>query len=300
MHWTERNNATARIGAALARRGWTLYGWKEDQSDSMTDYYSPESWDGVASKQGAVAVVDCSSARESGRVVTRRILEPVGDCPACKGTGDHPSGWTLQAARDEPRRFHTETARPGTVSLMPDVVSPIQFNGQGWGAGIPEGENMRGTCGILRCHDCGGRGTTLGNAREEVVETWPKFQGNPTHKLWHVEQDGRMLVSGTGLGPCALHNGGKEAAEKIADKMDAALAGRYSLSSALPDKSVVVATLTENKERDGIELRFPEKPATEVLDRLKGAGWRWSRFSSCWYHKRTPQARIFAEAMISS
>jgi len=53
--------------------------------------------------------------------------------------------------------------------------------------------------------------------------------------------------------------------------------------------------LTENHERDGLELRFPDKPADAIRDALKAAGWRWSRFSGCWYIRRTPAARVFAE-----
>lgn len=54
-------------------------------------------------------------------------------------------------------------------------------------------------------------------------------------------------------------------------------------------------TISENDEKDGLELRFAEKPAAEVLARVKAAGWRWSRFSSCWYAKRSEQARAFAQ-----
>lgn len=57
-------------------------------------------------------------------------------------------------------------------------------------------------------------------------------------------------------------------------------------------------TVSENEEKDGLEIRFAEKPAAEVLTRLKSAGWRWSRFSSCWYAKRSDRARAFADALV--
>ena len=56
-------------------------------------------------------------------------------------------------------------------------------------------------------------------------------------------------------------------------------------------------TVTENNEKDGIEIRFPSKPTTAVLDSLMAAGWRWSRFSSCWYARRSDKARQFAESL---
>lgn len=55
--------------------------------------------------------------------------------------------------------------------------------------------------------------------------------------------------------------------------------------------------ITENEEKDGLEIRFPGKPAAAVLDSLKANGWRWSRFSSCWYTRRTAAAREFAESL---
>lgn len=57
---------------------------------------------------------------------------------------------------------------------------------------------------------------------------------------------------------------------------------------------VTAATLTENTEKGGLEIRFPAKPAAEVLDALKAHGWRWSRFASCWWIKATAEARAFA------
>ena len=48
MHHTIRRKAIVRIGMELRRRGWTLFGFTEDNSNPMTDYYSPAHWDGVA------------------------------------------------------------------------------------------------------------------------------------------------------------------------------------------------------------------------------------------------------------
>ena len=61
--------------------------------------------------------------------------------------------------------------------------------------------------------------------------------------------------------------------------------------------SVTDVTVSENAEKDGIEIRFPSKPAAAVLESLKANGWRWSRFSSCWYARRSDKARQFAESL---
>ena len=40
-----------RIARELMNRGWKVYGFREDESDSMTDYWSPAYWKGIAEKK---------------------------------------------------------------------------------------------------------------------------------------------------------------------------------------------------------------------------------------------------------
>lgn len=48
----------------MAMEGWKVYGYHADESDSMTDYYSPAYWNGVAEKNGYVLCVDvCGAAK---------------------------------------------------------------------------------------------------------------------------------------------------------------------------------------------------------------------------------------------
>lgn len=63
-YYTMRS-AKVRIAEELSKRGWTIHGFKEDESDSMTDYYSPANWDGIATKNGFTLVIDQSTAAES-------------------------------------------------------------------------------------------------------------------------------------------------------------------------------------------------------------------------------------------
>lgn len=52
--------AKVLIAMELSKRGWEIFGFKPDESDSMTDYWSPADWDGIATKNGYVVVIDCS------------------------------------------------------------------------------------------------------------------------------------------------------------------------------------------------------------------------------------------------
>lgn len=48
--------------------GWKVYGYSPDESDSMTDYYSPAHWGGVAEKNGYILCVDVYGAREAEEI----------------------------------------------------------------------------------------------------------------------------------------------------------------------------------------------------------------------------------------
>jgi hypothetical protein len=58
MGYYEMREAKVKIAEELSKRGWEIHGFKEDESDSMTDYYSPAYWYGVATKNGYVLVID--------------------------------------------------------------------------------------------------------------------------------------------------------------------------------------------------------------------------------------------------
>lgn len=57
-------------------------------------------------------------------------------------------------------------------------------------------------------------------------------------------------------------------------------------------------TVTENDEKNGVEIRFPAKPDAATLEILKASGWKWSRFGACWYHKRAAATLAFAQSLI--
>lgn len=68
-NYYEKRDAKVKIAEELMRMGWEVYGFKEDESDSMTDYYSPANWGGIAEKNGYILVVDCNAEKE--REITR-------------------------------------------------------------------------------------------------------------------------------------------------------------------------------------------------------------------------------------
>ncbi len=187
----QKRRAKVNVCAELRRRGWTIYGFKQDESDLQSDYWSPADWEGVAEKDGFVVCVDVADytvQRYSGGHKTVRYV-PDKPCDHCKGKGTEPNGWTLEQARANPvewRNRRLGRTAPGAISS--DVVSPVPFRN-----------------GIESCIVCNGRSHTL--RTESVVVPWPHFSANPKGCKWHVEKDGKILAKGTGLGACQNING---------------------------------------------------------------------------------------------
>lgn len=61
-----------------------------------------------------------------------------------------------------------------------------------------------------------------------------------------------------------------------------------------PVNEVITANL--NSELQGVEIRFNEKPAQEVIEQLKANGYRWSK-RGFWYAKQTEKTLAFAQSL---
>jgi hypothetical protein len=71
-NYYDMRDGKVRIAHALMDRGWKVYGYKEDRSDSMTDYFDPANWEGIATKNGFVLVIDSSKYNyHSGKEITK-------------------------------------------------------------------------------------------------------------------------------------------------------------------------------------------------------------------------------------
>lgn len=67
-----------------------------------------------------------------------------------------------------------------------------------------------------------------------------------------------------------------------------------SLDAPVSPEGVTV-TIAYNKAKNGVEIRFTSKPDASILSDLKAHGWRWSRFSGCWYNRDTETVREHAQ-----
>jgi hypothetical protein len=58
MYYGDKREAKVRIMSALVDKGWKIFGYTPDESDSMVDYYSPAHWSGIATKNGYTLLID--------------------------------------------------------------------------------------------------------------------------------------------------------------------------------------------------------------------------------------------------
>ena len=64
--------------------GWTVYGYHADNSDSMTDYYDPAYWDGIAIKNGYKLCVGMYGSREDSTDTYTKYIEGISAADAEK------------------------------------------------------------------------------------------------------------------------------------------------------------------------------------------------------------------------
>ena len=57
--------------------------------------------------------------------------------------------------------------------------------------------------------------------------------------------------------------------------------------------STINVEVNYNQDKNGIELKFSDKPSTEIREQLKINGFRWSKFQKIWYAKDTQDRRDF-------
>lgn len=152
--------AKATIAETLMTKGWKVYGYHEDESDMMVDYWSPAWWDGIATKNGYVLVVDKQYNDESGKEIRERD--------------------TMVTAIDEKTREKiaklealanddgaTEGERKNAIAFIETMKAKKELNTE--------------ACWV-------------------VTGKYPEFMPNPSTSKWHIEKDGVIIAKGTGIG----------------------------------------------------------------------------------------------------
>jgi len=277
MHWHERRRVQVALGHELEKRGWRLWGYKPDRSDSMSDYHDPATWDGVATHEKYPAVVVCVLVTEydvrasSGQMEKRHFTVPGAACKRCSGTGIHPGGLTYEEARRNPsgQHFVTWAQEHGGRALIPEAVSPLHYHDDG----------------RPRCLDCNGRGHAL-ETREEDVARWPVFHATAKGWWWHVEHNGKIIARGRGMTEAShdsYSSGPQRAVVAAADAIERAVVARSPQVSQEVAVAQGDAGYQITHERDWTWIAFAAKPDEATRERLKALGARFSGRRMAWY-----------------
>lgn len=162
MHYIYKREAKVKIAHALEKNGWKLFGYHEDQSDSMTDYFHPASWDGIATKNGHTLVIDNSNTCYSGYEVKK----------------------------------YNYSARNAVVNNN-NKIEKLRALANDEGA--TEGEKAAAREGIERL---AGKEANDEPTWTVIDTYPTFTHGNPGKCSWHIEKDGQILAKGTGVFAC--------------------------------------------------------------------------------------------------
>lgn len=144
----------------MSLEGWKVYGYKEDRSDSMTDYYDPANWDGVAEKNGYILCVDVYGAAEPQEIRKYNY-----------------SGFTYDhSIAEKIKKLEAMTVERGAS----------------------EAEAASAKIMIERLQKKAEEATENAN-KYIVVGMIPGHMAHPPKMNWHIEKDGIIIAKGNGI-----------------------------------------------------------------------------------------------------
>ena len=144
----------------MAMEGWKVYGYKEDRSDSMTDYWDPANWDGVAEKNGYILCVDVYGAAEPQEIRQYNY-----------------DGFTYDKS-------------------IYDKIEKLKAMTVERGASEEEAASAKKSIERLRKK---AEEATENREKYLVVGTIPGHMAHPARMNWHIEKDGIIIAKGNGI-----------------------------------------------------------------------------------------------------
>lgn len=153
------------VGVMIAHKlmnmeGWKVYGYHADESDSMTDYYSPASWGGVAEKNGYVFCFNVYGKAEATEIRKYNY-----------------SGFTYdRSIAEKIAKLEQMTVERGASEAEAESALKMIARLQKKAEESNENKNKYIVTGIIPAH----------------MEHPPKMN-------WHIEKDGIIIAKGNGV-----------------------------------------------------------------------------------------------------
>lgn len=140
--------------------GWKVYGYKEDRSDGMTDYWDPANWDGVAEKNGYILCVDVYGEAKPQEIRNYNYSGFIYD----------------HSIAEKIKKLEAMTVERGAS----------------------EAEATSAKMMIERLQKKAEEATENAN-KYIVVGTIPGHMAHPPKMNWHIEKDGIIIAKGNGI-----------------------------------------------------------------------------------------------------
>ncbi len=144
----------------MSMEGWKVYGYYEDKSDSMTDYWSPAHWDGIAEKNGYILCVNVYGAAEA-----QEIREY-----------NHTTFTYDKSIKEKIKKLEAMTVERG-ASEQEEESAKIMIKKLQKKAEIANQDQERYI----------------------VVDTIPGHMAHPSKMNWHIEKDEIIIAKGNGI-----------------------------------------------------------------------------------------------------
>ena len=166
----DKKEALNIICAVLSFNGWVIYGYKEDRSDFMTDYYDPARWDGIAVKNGYILVMNNSYS--GGTIAGNYVLRSY----------SKEANVIINKLVDKNQKLLTlANNEAASVGEKTNAFAMIEKNNQ-------KIQSYRNEYYL----------------EEDINNPYPAnlpevtYQKNPGRATWHIEKDGKIIDKGTG------------------------------------------------------------------------------------------------------
>ncbi|UJG57271.1 hypothetical protein KY998_23305 [Bacillus paralicheniformis] len=388
LSYYDKRTAKVEIMGELKKRGWKVYGYKQDKSDPMTDYFDPASWDGIAEKDGYIILIDIckydlgksgkkvtkksytidhakiaklqatindSAASENEKETSRKIIEKmrqkeemetvvVSQYPVFKHVNPGRTNWHIEKdgeiiakgnrafsffSWNNKEESQTKLVKfidglenkineqskliPVKKQVVKKVVKPVSIDltieeaqeGQTYLVidkpltyGVQQGYVYK----LTRKQEFNGKLSVSFVRMNKKLNKELTGSSNSANTAYFSESNFKRLLK-KGCFHFAELKEVEEVTEKtvyVKAKRDTAQKENLLTGDSVETTNETVeenaqgtaekettVTYTLNEEKNGVEIRFSSKPSEEIREQMKAAGFRWSRYSKCWYAKQS-------------
>ena len=397
----DKRTAKVEIMGELKKRGWKVYGYKQDKSDPMTDYFDPASWDGIAEKDGYIILIDIckydlgksgkkvtkkgytidhakiaklqatindSAASENEKETSRKIIEKmrqkeemetvvVSQYPVFKHANPSRTNWHIEKDGEiiakgnrafsffdwnnkeesqaklvkfvdglENKINEQSKLIPVKKQVVKKVVKPVSIDltieeaqeGQTYLVidkpltyGVQQGYVYK----LTRKQEFNGKLSVSFVRMNKKLNKELTGSSNSANTAYFSETNFKRLLE-KGCFHFAELKEVEEVTEKtvyVKAKRDTAQKENLLTGDSVETTNETVeenaqgtgekettVTYTLNEEKNGVEIRFSSKPSEEIREQMKAAGFRWSRYSKCWYAKQSDSTISLAKELSSN